>query len=79
MFSTIKDFVNDKKFSMTVFDNCININNYKDILTLEEDRISISSSYKIISIKGKHLTITKLLDNEILIIGDFKEVYFNEI
>lgn len=79
MFSNIKNFVNDKKFSITIFDDCININNYKDILTLEETLISISSSYKIISIKGKNLTITKLLDNEILIIGDFKEVYFNEI
>ena len=79
MFSSIKDFVNDKKFSIYILDNCININNYQDIITLEENRITVSSSYKIIVIKGNHLSITKLLDNEIVITGEYKEVLFNEI
>lgn len=79
MFSSLKNFVNDKKFSIHIFDDCININNYQKIITLEEERISISSTFKIVSVKGKNLSITKLLDNEILITGDFKEVVFHEI
>lgn len=79
MFSNIKDFVNDKKFSIHIFEDCININNYQDIITLEENRITVSSSSKMIVIKGNHLSIVKLLDNEIMITGDYKEVLFNEI
>ncbi len=79
MFSSIKDFINDKKFSIHILDNCININNYQDIITLEENRITVSSTRKMIIIKGNHLSITKLLDNEIVITGEYKEVLFNEI
>ncbi len=79
MFSSIKDFINDKKFSIHILDNCININNYQDIVTLEENRITISSTCKMVIIKGNHLSITKLLDNEIVITGEYKEVLFNEI
>ena len=79
MFSTIKNFVNDNKFSISIFDNCIHINNYQEIITLEETRVSVTSSLRIITIKGKNLTINRLLDNEILITGEVKEVDFNEI
>lgn len=79
MFSTIKNFVNDNKFSISIFDNCIHINNYQEIITLEETRVSVTSSLRIITIKGKNLSINRLLDNEILITGEVKEVDFNEI
>ncbi len=79
MFSSIKNFINDQNFSIHIYEDCININNYQEIITLEENRISISSSYKIVSIKGNHLTINKLLDNEILITGEFKEVSFHAL
>ena len=79
MISSIKNFVNDNKFCIQIFNDCININNYQKIITLEEDRISVSSDFKIVSIKGENLSITKLLDNEILITGSFKEVVFHEV
>lgn len=79
MFSTIKNFVNDNKFNLSIFDNCIHINNYQEIITLEETRVSVTSAYRMITIKGKNLSINRLMDNEILISGEVKEVDFNEI
>ena len=75
----IKDFLFDKKFKITIYDDVINIVNYEKIITLEETRISLMSSSKIITIKGEGLIIRKMLENEVLITGNYSEVVFNEI
>lgn len=75
----IKDFLFDKKFKITIYDDVINIVNYEKIITLEETRISLMSSSKIITIKGEGLIIRKMLENEVLITGKYSEVVFNEI
>lgn len=75
----IKDFLFDKKFKITIYDGVINIVNYEKIITLEETRISLMSSSKIITIKGEGLIIRKMLENEVLITGKYSEVVFNEI
>ncbi len=75
----IKDFLFDKNFKITIYDGVINIVNYEKIITLEETRISLMSSSKIITIKGEGLIIRKMLENEVLITGKYREVVFNEI
>ncbi len=75
----IKNFLFDKNFKITIYDGVINIVNYEKIITLEETRISLMSSSKIITIKGEGLIIRKMLENEVLITGKYSEVVFNEI
>lgn len=76
MFNNIRNYLNDSKWKINIFDNKINIVNYLDIITLEDTRISIKCNDCNIIVKGKNLTVNKLLDNEMLIIGTILSVEF---
>jgi len=52
----------------------LHIINYKKILSLDEEYISVITDNKKINIKGDKLIPQKLLDNEILIIGKIKNI-----
>ena len=67
MFNCISNYINDKEFRFTVYDNKIHIINFNKIITLEDNYISILSNSKKINIKGLNLVLVKLLDNELLI------------
>lgn len=74
MFRKIKDYVIDDKLKINIVENKINIVNYIDIVTIETERICVLSKLKKIIIKGKNLTLNKLLENEVLISGDIKSI-----
>lgn len=74
MFRKIKDYVIDDRLRINIFENKINIVNYIDIVTIETERICVLSKLKKIIIKGKNLTLNKLLENEVLISGDIKSI-----
>ena len=76
MFNNIKNYLNDSKWRINIYDGKINIVNYIDIITLEDNRISIKYDRGIIIIKGKKLSVNKLLDNEILITGIIYNISF---
>lgn len=69
MFEKIRQYVKDDEFRLTVFNDKIHVINYKEILSLEDERISFLTDKFRIIIKGSNLTVNKLLDREILIIG----------
>ena len=69
MIKKIKNYLVDDKFTINIIDDKINIVNYTDIISIENERISVSNNDKIIVIKGKNLTLNKLLEKEILITG----------
>ncbi len=70
MFNRLKEYVKDDEFRLTVFEDRIYATNYQEILSLEDERISIHTKKFRIIIKGKNLTLNKLLDKEILISGE---------
>lgn len=74
MFSRLSNYINNDKFSLTITDNMLHIINYKKILSLDEEYISVITDNKKINIKGDKLIPQKLLDNEILIIGKIKNI-----
>ncbi|MBQ7136724.1 MAG: YabP/YqfC family sporulation protein [Bacilli bacterium] len=76
MFDNIKKYLNDDEWRIHIYDQKINIVNYIDIITLEDNRISIKYQNGIIVIKGKKLSVNKMLDNEILITGIIDSVEF---
>jgi sporulation protein YqfC len=59
-----------------MYEGKINIINYIDIITLEDNRISVKYEKGIIIIKGKNLALNKLLDREILITGKISSLEF---
>lgn len=74
MFNSISNYINDKEFRFTVYENKIHIINFKRIITLEDNYISLLSQNKKINIKGINLILTKLLDNELLIKGEISNI-----
>ncbi len=74
MSNFISNYINDKEFRFTVYDNKIHIINFNKIITLEDNYISILSSSKKINIKGLNLVLVKLLDNELLIKGTITSI-----
>ena len=74
MSNFISNYINDKEFRFTVYDNKIHIINFNKIITLEDNYISILSSNKKINIKGSNLVLVKLLDNELLIKGSISNI-----
>ncbi len=74
MFNYISNYINDKEFRITVYENKIHIINFNKIITLEDNYISLLSKNKKINIKGKDLVLLKLLDNELLIKGNILSI-----
>lgn len=74
MLNSLNNFINDKTFRFTVYENMINIINYNKIISLEDNYISILSTNKKILIKGNNLILKKLLDKEILIKGNISNI-----
>lgn len=74
MFRNVKDYIIDKEFRFIVYKNKVNIINYNNILSIEKERISVSYPSGILVIKGKDLTLKKMLDDEVLIYGNIKSV-----
>lgn len=74
MFNRLREYIKDEEFRLTIFEDRIYATNYQEILSLEEERISIRTKKSRIIIKGKNLTLNKLLDFEILIVGEVSNI-----
>lgn len=74
MLKKINNYINDNNFKLSLYKNKLNIVNYKKLLSLEENYISILLEKKKIIIKGSNLFLIKILDNELLIKGNIKSI-----
>lgn len=74
MLNNLRSFINDNEWRINIYDGKINIVNYDDVISLEDNRISIKYKKGMIIIKGDNLSVNKLLDNEILITGNIKSL-----
>jgi len=64
----ILKYLNEDNFKIVYENNLLNINNFKEIILISENKIILKEE-KEINIIGENMTILKLLDNEILING----------
>ena len=74
MINKLSNYINDKEFKLTIYDNKIHIINFKRIITLEDNYISFLTNHKKIIIKGENLSLQKLIENEMLIKGIISNV-----
>jgi len=74
MLKKINNYINDNNFKLSLYKNKLNIVNYKKLLSLEENYISILLEKKKLIIKGSNLFLIKILDNELLIKGNIKSI-----
>jgi len=69
-----RNYLLDEMFNMRVLKNKIDICNYETIGYLDNDLIIINYDSGEIKIKGENLVVSKLLNDEILISGDIKNI-----
>lgn len=70
----VRDYLLDEEFKIIILKNKINISNYEKIEYLDNDKVIIKYIDGKINIKGERLTVSKLLNQEILITGSIKEI-----
>lgn len=69
----VRNYINDPEYKISILKNKIDIENYIKLGIIGDKEIEVIGSYKTI-IKGNNLTITRLLDSEILIQGDINSI-----
>ena len=74
MFRELTNIIHDRTLKIMFIDNCININNYDEILAFDENQVLVKTKSKTINIKGSNLSITRLEDNEVKIEGIIKTI-----
>lgn len=74
MFKRVYEYVKDEEFRFTVYNDRIHIINYEKINTLNSDYILVESLDRKISVKGDNLVLNRLLDKEVLIVGNVKNI-----
>ena len=75
----IKDYVRQNDFKMILKNNIIHIENFTDIKDITEKEIIIFNNNVKIIIKGSKLYVRKLLNNEVLILGNYNNIIFEGI
>ncbi len=72
----LTDYIYDKELTINIYQNKINIINYIDIPHFDTNKVIIKHEQGNIIITGYNIVVTKLLDNELLIHGELKNIEF---
>lgn len=73
----IDRYLENKNYEIIIKEHQVNIINYEEIIDFSINKISIQCNNKKIYIEGKNLIISKMIDNELLIIGDIINISIN--
>lgn len=76
--SYLRTYIEDNDFRFSYIDNQLDIINYLKINYMEDNKVSLHYKDGNIVIKGDNLRIKKLLDDEILIVGNIENIEFKE-
>ena len=76
LFEDVRNYIGENNFRIIVYKDKIDIINYDKLEEISNDEIIVYSNKKI-SIKGKNLKVNKLLNNELLVLGDLIKIEFN--
>lgn len=74
--SNLRNFIYQKEFKITIKKNMIDIENFTNIGKIENYEIVIYNNKEKMTIKGKNLSINKMLSSEVLILGNYNEIIF---
>lgn len=74
MLKNVYEYINDNDFRMTIFFNRVHIINYDSIKSIKNNEVIIFVNNRLIKINGNNLVLNKLLDSEVLIIGNVSSI-----
>lgn len=73
LFNNIRNFINENEFKIIIDNNYIDIINFSKIINITDNLVKIKQN-KIINIYGKNLRVSKMLDDELLIMGNINKI-----
>lgn len=76
MMRNIKNYVRQVEFKIILKKNIIDIENYTDLGNISDKEIAVFNYNEKIIIRGYNLSISKLLNNELLITGKYNNIIF---
>ena len=76
---TLVNFLYDKDYFITIYENYIHVFNYKKLISLTSKLIVLEMNKFNLEIKGSELFITKMSKNELLIKGYITKVGLNYV
>lgn len=76
--SYLRTYIEDNNFRFSYIGNQLDVINYLRINYMEDSKVSLHYKEGNIVIKGNNLRIKKLLDDEILIVGDIENIEFKD-
>ena len=79
LINDVRNFIVDNEFQIVVKNNFVDIQNFDLIDTINESTVIVTKEKKKIKIKGKSLTVNKLLSDEFNIKGKILEITFEGI
>ncbi len=74
MINKIREYLLEEEFTVNLFKNKINIVNYTNIDHFDINKVVIRYKEGILKIIGNDLVVSKLLNDEILIIGEIHKI-----
>ncbi len=78
MFRNIREYINETELKITLLKNRVNVLNYDRIRDITDKEISLIKGNGKIKIIGNNLKLNKLLDQEVLIIGNILRVELDD-
>lgn len=74
MLGNIREYISSNELQITVLLDRVNVLNFDRIRNITDKEVSFTKDKRKIKVIGKNLKINKLLDDEVLIIGNIMKV-----
>ncbi|MDD2434961.1 MAG: YabP/YqfC family sporulation protein [Bacilli bacterium] len=74
LIESFRNYLLEEEFRINILNNKVNIINYTDISNFDSNKVTIRHRNGSVTITGNNLTITRLLIDEVLILGDIKNI-----
>ncbi|MEG0025785.1 MAG: YabP/YqfC family sporulation protein [Bacilli bacterium] len=79
MFEKMRSYILEEELTITIFKDKVNIVNYDNLGMISSNKIVVNYGTGKAIINGQKLVITRLLDDEVLIVGQIARIEFGEL
>ena len=77
LINKLNRYLEDKNYQIIIKNKFINIINIEEIIDFSVSKITVRCNSQIIIVEGKNLIISKMLEDEVLILGTIYNVRIN--
>ncbi len=71
-----KDLIDNNKGIITISSNIIEIRNYQDIISFDDNRFKIKINDKYIDFVGKNISVKLLKEEELILTGNIEKIEY---